>query len=98
MWRDVQASKEDFLLLYSVLSAASDSHIDFLLSALPVEACDALMRQLYRGLAFGNSAASACLFRWHERLTQHAGLGCVVRSLVPIQLKRQATSLSTPSG
>jgi len=44
--------------------------------------CDTLMKYLYRGLETGNRAICEQFLRLHEKLTQHAGVGCIVRTLV----------------
>ncbi|KAK9845427.1 hypothetical protein WJX81_006196 [Elliptochloris bilobata] len=93
---ETDAAEADLELLYSVLNAASEPQIHEVVVALCLEDCDTLMRCLYRGLALGNPGMSATFFRWHEHLTRRAGLGCIVRSLVPAEPKRQIVGVVTP--
>ena len=45
---------------------------------------DTLMKYLYAGMAAPDSAEGngcAILLNWHEKLTEVAGLGCIVRAM-----------------
>lgn len=93
----LQAIDAALPLLCSVLSAASDPQMSETVAALSLEECDALMRCLYRGLALGNSGTSTACLRWHEHLTHRAGVGCIVRSLLPAQARRHAAGVAGPA-
>ncbi|KAB5526824.1 hypothetical protein DKX38_020671 [Salix brachista] len=55
--------------------------LDSLFSALDPEYYDILMKYLYRGLSTGDRPTCDQCLRIHERLTEKAGLGCILRSL-----------------
>jgi len=51
---------------------------DFVKS-LATEQQDILMKYIYRGMASPDLYNSAVLLNWHERVTEVAGVGCIVR-------------------
>lgn len=93
----LQAADAALPLLCSVLCAASDPQVSEIISALSAEEGDALMRCLYRGLALGNPGVSTACLCWHEHLTHRAGVGCIVRSLVPAQARRHPAGVAAPA-
>ncbi|KAL7160030.1 hypothetical protein ABFS83_01G067500 [Erythranthe nasuta] len=55
--------------------------VDSLFSSLDAEYSDVLMKHLYRGLSTGDRPTCDQCLRIHEKLTEKAGLGCILRSL-----------------
>ncbi|KAK3432465.1 hypothetical protein EUGRSUZ_E04335 [Eucalyptus grandis] len=55
--------------------------LDALFSSLNPENYDILMKYLYRGLSTGDRPTCDQCLRIHERLTERAGLGCILCSL-----------------
>ncbi|KAK3409438.1 hypothetical protein EUGRSUZ_J01567 [Eucalyptus grandis] len=55
--------------------------LDALFSSLDPEYYNILMKYLYRGLSTGDRPTCDQCLRIHERLTERAGLGCILRSL-----------------
>ncbi|KAI9320170.1 actin-related protein 2/3 complex subunit 5 [Dichotomocladium elegans] len=49
------------------------------ISSLSIDQQDLLMKYLYAGLARPELYNSAVLLTWHEKLTEAAGVGCIVR-------------------
>ena len=62
-----------------VLSAISDSEISTLVQGLTPEACDVLMKYVYRSM--GNASNCSLMLKLHSQLTEKAGLGCIVRTM-----------------
>ncbi|RIA94807.1 arp2/3 complex subunit [Glomus cerebriforme] len=50
-----------------------------LVKSLSTEQQDILMKYIYRGMASPNLYNSAVLLSWHEKLTEAAGVGCIIR-------------------
>ncbi|GBB94023.1 hypothetical protein RclHR1_22770002 [Rhizophagus clarus] len=50
-----------------------------LTKSLSTEQQDILMKYIYRGMASPDLYNSAVLLNWHEKLTEAAGVGCIVR-------------------
>nr|GMD88999.1 actin-related protein 2/3 complex subunit 5A [Ipomoea batatas]GMD93661.1 actin-related protein 2/3 complex subunit 5A [Ipomoea batatas] len=55
--------------------------LDSLFSSLDPEYYDILMKYLYRGLSTGDRPTCDQCLRIHEKLTEKAGLGCILRCL-----------------
>ncbi|ONK73537.1 uncharacterized protein A4U43_C04F32660 [Asparagus officinalis] len=55
--------------------------VDGMFSTLDPEYYDILMKYLYRGLATGDRPTCDQCLRIHEKLTERAGLGCILRCL-----------------
>ncbi|KAI4354721.1 hypothetical protein L6164_003567 [Bauhinia variegata] len=56
-------------------------NVDGVLASLDPEYYDVLMKYLYRGLATGDRPTCDQCLQIHEKLTEKAGLGCILRSL-----------------
>ncbi|KAF9668675.1 hypothetical protein SADUNF_Sadunf14G0028300 [Salix dunnii] len=69
----------NWIVVHRALMAIKD--VDSLFSALDPEYYDILMKYLYRGLSTGDRPTCDQCLRIHERLTEKAGLGCILRSL-----------------
>jgi len=66
--------------VFSVLSNVKDSDIENVLNTLTEDDVDVLMKYIYRGLAEANN--SGVMLKWHEKIFDKFGLGCIVRTLV----------------
>jgi len=66
--------------VFSVISNVKESDIDNVLSGLGEEDYDILMKYIYRGLAEVNNPG--LMLKWHEKIFEKQGLGCIVRTLV----------------
>ncbi|KAL3697403.1 hypothetical protein R1sor_011479 [Riccia sorocarpa] len=77
--RDERCKSANWVLVHRVLMATKD--VDGLLTNLNSEYYDLLMKYLYRGLATGDRPTCDQCLRLHEKLTQIAGMGCIMRAL-----------------
>ncbi|PAV15938.1 arp2 3 complex [Pyrrhoderma noxium] len=67
--------------LLSILGSTKAAEIPGILRSLTPEAQDTLMKYIYKGMAvpgWGDVSGSV-LLGWHEKLTEIAGTGCIVR-------------------
>ncbi|KAG9122588.1 hypothetical protein FRC07_000976, partial [Ceratobasidium sp. 392] len=66
-----------------VLASTKSTDIPNILRSLEPEQHDTLMKYLYKGMALQNESNvevnSSVLLAWHEKLTELAGTGCIVR-------------------
>lgn len=60
-----------------VLTAISDNEFSSLIADLDLEACDVLMKYIYRFLERSQNCGS--LLKYHAHLVEKAGLGSIVR-------------------
>ncbi|KAG6677400.1 hypothetical protein I3842_14G024100 [Carya illinoinensis] len=67
------------IVVHIALMAIKD--VGGLLSSLDPEYYDILMKYLYRGLSTGDRLTCDQCLHIHEKLTERAGLGCILRSL-----------------
>ena len=81
-----EAKRVTFSLLLEILNATRSSDIPAAVKGLDLQEKDTLMKYLYKGLALGGTRAGAAegincavLLGWHEKLTQVAGTGCIMR-------------------
>ncbi|KAK0230988.1 arp2/3 complex subunit [Armillaria fumosa] len=66
----------------TILSSTKSTEIPNVLKALSQEEQDTLMKYLYKGMAvLGGDVSGSVLLDWHEKLTEVAGLGCIVRTM-----------------
>jgi hypothetical protein len=63
-----------------VLGAISDSEISAIVLALDLEACDVLMKYIYRSM--GKAVNCSVMLKLHNQLREKAGPGCIVRAMV----------------
>ncbi|KAE8231365.1 hypothetical protein CF326_g3623 [Tilletia indica] len=66
-------------LLLDILNSTRATEITPTLQSLDLLERDTLMKFLYKGLGKPELGASAVLLNWHEKLTEIAGTGCIVR-------------------
>lgn len=81
-----EAKRVTFALLLETLNATRSTDIPAALRTLNLAQRETLMKYLYKGLALGGTRAGAAegincavLLLWHEKLTQVAGTGCIMR-------------------
>lgn len=68
--------------LSTAILGTKDGSVDEVLEALSPAEHDTLMKLLYAALAQVTDAqTSSALFKWHEKLTQKAGMGSIMRAL-----------------
>ncbi|CBQ71129.1 related to subunit of the Arp2/3 complex [Sporisorium reilianum SRZ2] len=68
--------------LLEIVNSTKSSDIANAVKAISIDQRDALMKYLYKGLELGGEGEGincAVLLGWHERLTEVAGTGCIVR-------------------
>ncbi|CAG8555616.1 6740_t:CDS:2 [Acaulospora morrowiae] len=66
-------------IVIEVLNSIKATDIPSLVKNLSSEQQDVLMKYIYRGMASPELYSSAMLLNWHEKLTEVAGVGCIVR-------------------
>ncbi|CAG8464333.1 1323_t:CDS:2 [Ambispora gerdemannii] len=67
-------------IVMDVLNSVKTTDIPLIVKSLSSEQQDTLMKYIYRGMATPeSSSSSAILLNWHEKLTEIAGVGCIVR-------------------
>ncbi|ERN00185.1 hypothetical protein AMTRI_Chr13g116070 [Amborella trichopoda] len=76
---DERCKSANWIVVHRAMMAIKD--VDALFSSLDPEYYDILMKYLYRGLATGDRPTCDQCLRIHERLTERAGLGCILRAL-----------------
>ncbi|EJT97198.1 arp2/3 complex 16 kda subunit [Dacryopinax primogenitus] len=75
-----EAKAQTLSTLLLILNSTKTSDIPTLVRALSEEQQDTLMKYLYKGMAsLGEEVNGSVLLGWHERLTEVAGVGCIVR-------------------
>ncbi|KAF8532611.1 actin-related protein 2/3 complex subunit 5 [Gautieria morchelliformis] len=67
--------------LFLVLNSTKGSDIPSIVKALSSDAQDTLMKYIYKGMAMSGwgDVSGSVLLTWHEKLTEVAGTGCIVR-------------------
>ncbi|EAU87713.1 arp2/3 complex 16 kDa subunit [Coprinopsis cinerea okayama7 len=69
--------------LLTILNSTKSTEISGVVKALSPDAQDTLMKYLYKGMGlpgWGETSGSV-LLGWHEKLTEVAGVGCIVRTM-----------------
>ncbi|KAI0027609.1 arp2/3 complex [Vararia minispora EC-137] len=69
--------------LVTVLNSTKSADIANVVKALSPDVQDSLMKYLYKGMAIPGwgDVSGSVLLNWHEKLTEAAGLGCIVRAM-----------------
>ncbi|KAI0920220.1 hypothetical protein AcW1_002023 [Taiwanofungus camphoratus] len=69
--------------LVSILNSTKATEIPGVVKALSPDAQDTLMKYLYKGMAMPGwgDVSGSVLLGWHEKLTETAGTGCIVRAM-----------------
>jgi len=76
-----EAKNLNLQTLVSILNSTKSSEVSNIVKALSPDYQDTLMKYLYKGMAmpgWGDLSGSV-LLGWHEKLTEVAGTGCIVR-------------------
>ncbi|KAM0951389.1 hypothetical protein DsansV1_C03g0025041 [Dioscorea sansibarensis] len=76
---DERCKSANWIVVHRALMAIKD--LDGMFSYLDPEYYDILMKYLYRGLATGDRPTCDQCLKIHEKLTERAGLGCILRAL-----------------
>ena len=63
----------------AILAVNQDSEIKKIVTDLPDELCDTLMKYVYKGLSEPDNCAQ--FLKWHGYIVARAGVGCIVRSM-----------------
>jgi len=76
-----EAKVTTFSAILTILNSTKSSDIANVVRSLSQDAQDTLMKYLYKGMALqGDSEVTpSVLLSWHEKLTDVAGTGCIVR-------------------
>ncbi|KAF8064242.1 arp2/3 complex 16 kDa subunit [Lyophyllum atratum] len=86
---DVDQAKEITLqTLLTILNTTKSTEIPAVIKSLSQDSQDTLMKYLYKGMAmpgWGDISGSV-LLGWHEKLTEIAGTGCIVRTMTDRRL------------
>ncbi|KAL8142238.1 hypothetical protein V2J09_015270 [Rumex salicifolius] len=77
--KDERCKSANWIVVHRALMATKD--VDGMLLSLEPEYYDILMKYLYRGLSTGDRPTCDQCLKIHEKLTQKAGLGCILRCL-----------------
>lgn len=77
--KDERCKSANWIVVHRALMAIKD--VDGMFSSLDPEYYDILMKYLYRGLATGDRPTCDQCLKIHEKLTERAGLGCILRCL-----------------
>ncbi|THV05287.1 arp2/3 complex 16 kDa subunit [Dendrothele bispora CBS 962.96] len=69
--------------LMTILNSTKATEIPAAVKSLSQDSQDTLMKYLYKGMAMTGSADTnaSVLLTWHEKLTEVAGTGCIVRTM-----------------
>ncbi|PWN87174.1 ARP2/3 complex 16 kDa subunit (p16-Arc) [Acaromyces ingoldii] len=76
---NVDAKQTTLSSLLDILNATRSSDIATIVKQLSLDEQDTLMKYIYKGLSVPELGASPVLLGWHEKLTEVAGTGCIVR-------------------
>jgi len=69
--------------LLTILNTTKSTEISGVIKGLQLDTQDTLMKYLYKGMGlpgWGDISGSV-LLGWHEKLTEVAGVGCIVRAM-----------------
>ncbi|KAF8882808.1 actin-related protein ARPC5 [Infundibulicybe gibba] len=69
--------------LLTILNTTKSTEIPAVVKSLSQDAQDTLMKYLYKGMAMPGwgDVSGSVLLGWHEKLTEVAGTGCIVRTM-----------------
>ncbi|KAL3833074.1 hypothetical protein ACJIZ3_007810 [Penstemon smallii] len=77
--KDERCKSAYWIVVHRALMAIRD--VDSLFLSLDPEYYDVLMKYLYKGLSTGDRPTCDQCLKIHEKLTERAGLGCILRTL-----------------
>ncbi|CAG8571523.1 739_t:CDS:2 [Funneliformis mosseae] len=75
----IDAKDQNTKIVMDVLNSIKATDIPSLVKLLSREQQDILMKYIYRGMSSPDLYNSTVLLNWHEKLTEVAGVGCIVR-------------------
>ncbi|OCH90109.1 arp2/3 complex subunit [Obba rivulosa] len=83
-----EAKNINLQTLLSILNSTKATEIPGVVKALSTDAQDTLMKYLYKGMAMPGwgDVSGSVLLGWHEKLTEAAGTGCIVRAMTDRRL------------
>ncbi|KAI1795403.1 arp2/3 complex 16 kDa subunit [Ganoderma leucocontextum] len=83
-----EAKNLNLQTLVSILNSTKGTDIPGIVKALSPDAQDTLMKYLYKGMALPGwgDVSGSVLLGWHEKLTEVAGTGCIVRAMTDRRL------------
>ncbi|KLO18707.1 actin-related protein ARPC5 [Schizopora paradoxa] len=83
-----QAKETNLSTLLTILGSTKSSEVSSVVKGLSQDAQDTLMKYLYKGMATSarSDANTSVLLSWHEKLTEVAGIGCIVRVMTDRRL------------
>ncbi|KAF9560340.1 actin-related protein ARPC5 [Agrocybe pediades] len=69
--------------LLTILNTTKSADIPGVIKSLSLDTQDTLMKYLYKGMAMPGwgDVSGSVLLGWHEKLTEVAGVGCIVRTM-----------------
>jgi len=67
--------------IVQILNSTKSANIPLIVKGLDTDAQDTLMKYLYKGMGLPGwgEVSGSVLLGWHEKLTEVAGTGCIVR-------------------
>merc|ERR1712093_122903 len=77
-----EARSQTLAVVLSILNSTKANDIAPAIKSLDPAAQDSLMKYIYKGMASVEEGANcSVLLNWHEKLTEAAGVGCIVRTM-----------------
>ncbi|KAI0689021.1 arp2/3 complex subunit [Cytidiella melzeri] len=78
-----EAKNLNLTTLVTILNSTKATEIPGVIRSLSQDAQDTLMKYLYKGMAMPGwgDVSGSVLLGWHEKLTEVAGTGCIVRAM-----------------
>ncbi|TFK47123.1 arp2/3 complex [Heliocybe sulcata] len=69
--------------LVTILNSTKSSDVSNIVKSLSQDQQDTLMKYIYKGMAMPGwgDVSGSVLLGWHEKLTEAAGIGCIVRTM-----------------
>ncbi|TFY83466.1 hypothetical protein EWM64_g550 [Hericium alpestre] len=83
-----EAKNLNLQTLVTILNSTKSSDISNVVKSLSQDAQDTLMKYLYKGMGMPGwgDVSGSVLLGWHEKLTEVAGTGCIVRAMTDRRL------------
>ncbi|KAF9526054.1 arp2/3 complex 16 kDa subunit [Crepidotus variabilis] len=81
---NVESAKEITLqTLLTILNSTKSTEISVIIKSLSMDTQDTLMKYIYKGMGMPGwgDVSGSVLLGWHEKLTEVAGVGCIVRTM-----------------
>ncbi|KZV71756.1 arp2/3 complex subunit [Peniophora sp. CONT] len=83
-----EAKNLNLQTLVTVLNSTKSVDIPNVVKSISPETQDTLMKYLYKGMGISGwgDVSGSVLLGWHEKLTEAAGVGCIVRAMTDRRL------------